>query len=70
MHIYSPDALEEVKRQYPVLERKLGLIEGPSLGISGTEIRRRVALGLSVKYLVPPEVERFITEQGLYKDLV
>ncbi len=67
---YSPDALEEVKRQYPVLERKLGLIEGPSLGISGTEIRRRVALGLSVKYLVPPEVERFITEQGLYKDLV
>ena len=67
---YSPDALEEVKRRYPVLERKLGLIEGPSIGVSGTEIRRRVASGLSVKYLVPPEVERFIMERGLYKDLV
>lgn len=66
---YSPDAIEEVKRQYPALERKLGLIEGPSIGVSGTEIRRRVATGLSVRYLVPLEVERFITERGLYKDL-
>ena len=66
---YSSDALEEVKRRFPALERKLGLIEGPLIDISGTEIRRRVALGLSVKYLVPPKVERFIAEQGLYKDL-
>ena len=58
---YSPDALEEVK--------KLGLIEGPSIGVSGTEIRRRVALGLPVRYLVPSKVERYITERGLYKDL-
>ena len=66
---YSSDALEEVKRRFPALERKLGLIEGPLIDISGTEIRRRVALGLSVKYLVPPKVESFIAEQGLYKDL-
>ena len=66
---YSPDALEELKRRYPALERKLGLIEGPLIGISGTEIRRRVASGLSVRYLVPPGVESFITERGLYKDL-
>ncbi len=66
---YSPDALEEVKRQYPVLEQKLGLIEGPSIGISGTEIRRRVAAGLSVRYLVPPGVEGFISGRGLYKDV-
>ena len=66
---YSSDALEEVKRRFPALERKLGLIEGPLIDISGTEIRRRVALGLSVKYLVPPKVESFITEQGLYKDI-
>ena len=66
---YSPDALEEIKRQYPVLERKLGFVEGPPIGISGTEIRRRVSSGLSVRYLVPPGVERFITERGLYKDV-
>lgn len=66
---YSPDALEEVKRRYPALERKLGLIEGPLIDISGTEIRSRVASGLSVRYLVPPRVERFITERGLYKDM-
>lgn len=65
---YSPEALEEVKQRYPVLERKLRLIKGPSIGISGTEIRRRVASGLSVRYLVPPRVERYIAERGLYKD--
>ena len=65
---YSPEALEDVKQQFPALERKLGLIEGPSIGISGTEIRRRVASGLSVRYLVPPGVERYIAERGLYKD--
>ena len=34
----------------------------------GERIRARVAEGLGVKYLVPPEVEMYIFEHGLYQN--
>ncbi len=37
------------------------------VGISSTEIRRRVAEGRSIRYLVPPEVEEYIVEHCLYR---
>ncbi|HEX2515713.1 MAG TPA: nicotinate-nucleotide adenylyltransferase [Chloroflexota bacterium] len=58
----------------PQLERRLGpgtrgitLQPMPLLEISSTEIRRRVATGEPVRYLLPQAVEDYITRRGLYR---
>jgi nicotinate-nucleotide adenylyltransferase len=37
------------------------------IAISASEIRRRLRQGKSIRYLVPPEVERCIKKRGLYR---
>ena len=39
----------------------------PSIDISATEIRRRVQKGLTIRYLVPLSVSRYIDRQRLYR---
>jgi nicotinate-nucleotide adenylyltransferase len=46
---------------------KKDIVEVPLLEISGTEIRDRVRRGLSIRYLVPDPVERYIRRRGLYR---
>lgn len=41
-------------------------IKVPQMDISSTMIRDRVRKGLPVRYLVPPEVERYILEHRVY----
>ena len=55
------DELERVHRS------NIHLIEVPALAISSTEIRERVKSGITIKYLLPEKVERYILEKGLYK---
>jgi nicotinate-nucleotide adenylyltransferase len=43
---------------YPVIDRKID--------ISATEIRKRVASGRSIRYLVPPAVEEIIYREKIY----
>lgn len=42
-------------------------VDVPQLELSATDIRRRVFLDMSIKYLVPFEVEKYISKFKLYK---
>ena len=46
---------------------RIHMLEGPALDVSATEIRRRVAAGRTIRYLVPQAVEELILERGLYR---
>lgn len=50
------------------LVRLTQFVNVPLIGISGTDIRRRVKLGRSIHFLVPPAVEEYIRVHRLYKD--
>jgi nicotinate-nucleotide adenylyltransferase len=42
-------------------------VEMPEIGISGTEIRRRAAVGTSIRYRTPKAVEKYIETKRLYR---
>jgi nicotinate-nucleotide adenylyltransferase len=46
---------------------RIHLLTGPSLDVSASQIRRRVAAGLTIRYLVPQAVEEMIVATGLYR---
>ncbi len=46
---------------------RIHLLSGPSLDVSSSEIRRRVAAGQAIRYLVPRSVEELIVDRGLYR---
>ena len=50
--------------------RFISFVNVPQIGISGTEIRRRIKMGRTIRYMVPPAVQELIARKGLYKDTV
>ena len=50
----------QMQRNYQVVRRKID--------ISATDIRKRVARGQSIRYLVPPAVEEIIQREKLYRE--
>ena len=48
------------------LVKRMRFIPIPLIQISSTDIRRRLRENESVRYMVPPQVARYIREKGLY----
>ena len=46
---------------------RIHLLDGPSLDVSSTQVRERVAAGHAIRYLVPRGVEELIVDRGLYR---
>jgi nicotinate-nucleotide adenylyltransferase len=52
----------------PNLGHRLDWVEMPVLGISSSELQRRVREGRSIRYQVPAAVARYVAEHELYRD--
>ncbi len=59
---------EQLKLPSPWPEKLLARAAlGVRMDLSSSDIRHRVAEGMSIRYMVPPEVEMYIAEHGLYR---
>jgi nicotinate-nucleotide adenylyltransferase len=58
--------LKHLETSIPGLLDKVIQLDMPVIGISSAEIRQRIAQGLTIRYLVPTEVEKYITGQKIY----
>jgi nicotinate-nucleotide adenylyltransferase len=57
----------ELRARFGRQASRIHLLDGPSLDVSASEIRRRVAAGRAIRYLVPVAVEEHIARRGLYR---
>ena len=62
---YSRSKMEELPEK---LREKIITLEIPLLAISSTELRERVHSGRSIRFMVPPAVEKFIRKKSLYRN--
>ena len=58
----------ELERLIPGLRERTTLLDIPLIGISSSEVRKRVAAGESIRYWVPDKVAAYIQQHDLYKE--
>jgi len=64
---FSPPNLEALESSIPGVTQSVVLLDMPLVDVSSSDIRKRVAKGLSIQGLVPGDVEEYIKEQQLYR---
>ena len=60
--------LDQLDGVSPEARSRTLLLDGPRIEVSGADLRRRVAEGRPIRYMVPAAVERYIREHRLYVD--
>lgn len=63
---YRPD-LAKLEEVLPGLSRRVDWVEMPVLGISSSDLQRRVHEGRSIRYQVPAAVAQYVAEHRLYR---
>ena len=63
---YALPDITSLEAAIPGLSRSLVLLDKPEIDIDATEIRKRVAQGLSIRHLVPEPVDEYIRKHELY----
>lgn len=61
------DFHKPLKKDFNTTSVLSNIMVTPQIEISSTEIRERVKNGLSIKYMVPESVDKYIEEHNLYK---
>jgi nicotinate-nucleotide adenylyltransferase len=59
--------IERLDRELPGAADRLQFFDMPRIDVSSTLVRRRVAAGQPVRYLVPDPVAAYIEREGLYR---
>ena len=63
---YSLPDLKSMEASIPGLSKQLIVLDKPHIDISASDIRERVAQGLSIRHLVPKAVDEYIRQNKLY----
>ena len=65
---YEVPDIDKLEKDIPGISESLIILDDPAPDVSATDIRKRVAAGLSISHLIPIPVEQYIREKGLYKN--
>jgi nicotinate-nucleotide adenylyltransferase len=62
--------LVPLEAKVPGITAAIDWVDAPLLEISGTDIRRRLAEGMSIRYRVPDRVRKYIEAHRLYSQMI
>ena len=65
---HEPD-MDYLRSVLPEMDSRIQILEMPLIEISGRDLRQRVRMGRSIRYMVPETVRAYVAQHGLYPPL-